>query len=206
MESRTSLENKIEDVNVNIVELKQENNDYDGKLKEYDDFLTTIDIEDLLEKKKEFDEFKQKYDDTVNTARLMDNEYKVMSKKLDLLDEIPCENKFPKCKFINDANESKSQLPELEINIIGKIEEAKEFKSKIVSVNSQEMIDLIDRYNNVVIKKNNLEIEKRDNKVSIEKLYAKIKGHKDNLQTTEEKISLYEEKRELIKNIEKLLN
>ena len=128
-----------------------------------------------------------------------------MSKKLDLLDEIPCENKFPKCKFINDANEAKGHLPDLEINIIGKIEEAKDFKNRIVSVNSKEMIELIDRYNSVVIKKNNLEIEKRDNKVSIEKLYAKIKEHRDILSATNEKIDLYEEKKELIKNIEKLL-
>ena len=203
--TKTSLEKKLSDVNVNIVELKQENNEYESQLKEYDDFLTTIDIEVLLEQKKEFDEFKQKYDDTVNNARLMDNEYKAMSKKLDLLDEIPCENKFPKCKFINDANEAKGHLPELEINIIGKIEEAKDFKNRIVSVNSKEMIELIDRYNSVVIKKNNLEIEKRDNKVSIEKLYAKIKEHRDTLGATNEKIDLYEEKKELIKNIEKLL-
>jgi len=206
LETKTSLEKKMDDVNINIVELKQENNEYESKLKEYDDFLTTIDIEVLLGQKKEFDEFKQKYDDTVNNARLMDNEYKAMSKKLDLLDEIPCDNKFPKCKFINDANEANDQLPELEINIIGKIEEAKEFKNRIVSVNSKEMIELIDRYNNVVIIKNNLEIEKRDNKVSIEKLYAKIRGYRDTLNATNGKIDLYEEKKELIKNIEKLLD
>jgi len=206
LETKTSMEKKMGDVNINIVELKQENNEYESKLKEYDDFLTTIDIEVLLGQKKEFDEFKQKYDDTVNNARLMDNEYKAMSKKLDLLDEIPCDNKFPKCKFINDANEANDQLPELEINIIGKIEEAKEFKNRIVSVNSKEMIELIDRYNNVVIIKNNLEIEKRDNKVSIEKLYAKIRGYRDTLNATNGKIDLYEEKKELIKNIEKLLD
>ena len=76
------------------MELKQENTDYDVYLKEYDDFLTTIDIEDLLQQKKEFDDFKKKYDNTVNNARLMDNEYKAMSKKLDLLDEVPCGDKI----------------------------------------------------------------------------------------------------------------
>ncbi len=54
-------------------------------------------------------------------------------------------------------------------------------------------------------KKNNIEIEKRDNKVSIEKLYAKIKAYQDDLAATDEKIDLYEEKKDLIKNIEKLL-
>ena len=57
-----------------------------------------------------------------------------------------------------------------------------------------------------IIKKNNIEIEKRDNKVSIEKLYAKIKSDRAMLCTTTEKIDLYEEKKDLIKNIESLID
>ena len=56
-------EKKIEDTDLNIVELKQENEDYDVKLKEYDDFLTTIDIEDLLTQKRDYDDFKKIYED-----------------------------------------------------------------------------------------------------------------------------------------------
>jgi DNA repair exonuclease SbcCD ATPase subunit len=136
----------------------------------------------------------------------MDNEYKTMSKKLELLDEVPCGNSFPMCRFIRDAHLAAVELPSLEVEIIDKIEEAKDYKTKVVSVNSSEMIQLIDRYNNVVIQKNKLEIEKRDNKVSIEKLYAKIKNFKNDLFDTNEKIDLYEEKKELIKNIEHLLS
>ena len=39
----------------------------------------------------------RKYEDTLSTkARLMDNDYKISeSKKLDLLDEVPCGDKYP---------------------------------------------------------------------------------------------------------------
>jgi len=205
VEARDSLEEKIKNTDTNIMELKQEISNYESQLKEYDDFLTTIDIEDLLEQKKQYDHFKVLYDDTVHRARLMDNEHKTMSKKLDLLDEVPCGNKFPSCKFIHDANVAAVELPSLEVDIVDKIQEAKEYKNKVVSVDSASMIELIDRYNNVVIQKNNLEIEKRDNKVSVEKLYAKIRVHKAGLDITNEKIDLYEDKKELIQNIEKLL-
>ena len=57
LELKSSLGKKIEETNLNIVELKQEVIGYDEKLKDYDDFLTTIDIEELLEKKKQHDEF-----------------------------------------------------------------------------------------------------------------------------------------------------
>ena len=62
LETRTGLENKIETTHTNIIELKQENEEFDSKLKEYDDFLTTIDIEELLSQKREYDEVKKKYD------------------------------------------------------------------------------------------------------------------------------------------------
>ncbi len=205
LETRTALGNKIGDTDINIVELKNENAGYDRKLKEYDDFLTTIDIEELLEQKKEFDEFKKNYEDTVARARLLDNEYKTMSKKISLLDEVPCGSKYPMCQFIRDAHLATVEIPSLEVDIIDKIEEAKKYKTKVVSVDSAELIELIDKYNGIIIQKNNFEIEKRDNRVSIEKLYAKIKNYKNDLAATNEKIDLYEEKKELIKNIEKLL-
>jgi DNA repair exonuclease SbcCD ATPase subunit/DNA repair exonuclease SbcCD nuclease subunit len=206
LELKSALGDKIEEINLNIVELKQEVAGYDGKLKDYDDFLTTIDIEELLEKKKQHDEFKQKYDDTVNRARLMDNDYKGLSKKIELLDEVPCGDQFPMCQFIKDAHLASVELPSLEVDIIQEIEDAKNYKAKVVSVNSAEMIAVIDNYNATIINKNNIEIEKRDNKVSIEKLYAKIKASRTQLSETQNKISLYEEKKDLIKNIESLLS
>ena len=125
---------------------------------------------------------------------------------MDLLDEVPCNDKFPTCQFIRDAHLASVELPSLEVDIITKIEEAKEYKKMVVSVNSVEMIEVIERYNNTIIKKNNIEIDKRDNKVSIEKQYAKIKSYRDALRVTTEKIDLYEEKKDLIKNIESLIS
>jgi len=205
LESRISLGEKIDSTLINISELKQENLEFDAQLKEYDDFLTTIDIEELLSKKREYDEFKDKYDRTVARARLMDNNYKSMSKKLELLDEVPCGDSFPTCRFIRDAHVAQKELPALKMDIVSEIDDAKNHKAKIVSVDSAEMIEVIDRYNKTIIKKNNIEIEKRDNKVSIEVLYAKIRTNKGLLKTVLEKIDLYEEKKELIQNIENLL-
>ena len=206
VESRNTLEKKIQNSYTNVSELKDENADFQVQLAEYDEFLMGMDIEDLLSQKKEYDEFKQKYDDTVNRARVMDTEYKSMSKKLRLLDEVPCGDNYPTCRFISDAHLATVELPSLEMDIITEIEDAKTYKTKIASVDTVEMIELINRYNETIVKKNNVELEKRDNKVSIEVLYGKIKNLKSDLAATQEKIDLYEEKKELIQNIEKLLN
>ena len=206
VEKRKQLTTNIQDTKDNISELKQEIVQFDGKLKTYDDFLTTINIEELLEEKKQYDDFKQRYDETVNRARIMDNDYKTMAKKLNLLDEVPCGDAFvTSCKFITDAHSASLDLPILEKTIIEKIEEAKGYKKKVVSVNSAEMVELIDRYNETIIAKNGIEIEKRDNKVSIEKLFAKIKTMSAELVETNEKIALYEDNKEAIQNIENLI-
>tara|TARA_R100001509_G_C4859697_1_gene212973 strand:- start:444 stop:1490 length:1047 start_codon:yes stop_codon:yes gene_type:complete len=136
----------------------------------------------------------------------MDTEYKAMSKKLDLLTEVPCGDSYPTCQFISDAHLATVELPSLEMDIITEINDAKTYKKKLATVNSAEMIDLINRYNDTIIKKNNAEIEKRDNKVSIEVQYNKIKGLKRDLTDVQEKIDLYEEKKDLIRNIETLIN
>ena len=207
VEKRKQLTTSIQDTKDNISELKQEIVQFDGKLKTYDDFLTTINIEELLEEKKQYDDFKQRYDETVNRARIMDNDYKTMAKKLNLLDEVPCGDAFvTSCKFIADAHSASLELPVLEKTIIEKIEEAKGYKKKVVSVNSAEMVALIDKYNETIIAKNGIEIEKRDNKVSIEKLFAKIKTLSAELTETNEKISLYEDNKEAIQNIENLIS
>jgi DNA repair exonuclease SbcCD ATPase subunit/DNA repair exonuclease SbcCD nuclease subunit len=205
LETKVSDEKKITDTETNILELKQENGAYEVKLKDYDDFLTTIDIEELLAQKKEYDDNKQRYEDTIHKARLMDNDYKGMSKKLQLLDEVPCGDQYTQCQFIKDAHTASANLPALEIKIVEKIQEAKDYKTRTVTVNAAEMIEVIERYNNTIIQKNNIEIDKRDNKVSIERLYAKIKNLRSSLDETNAKIDLYEEKKDLIKNIENLI-
>jgi exonuclease SbcC len=207
LERRTQLTNNIGDTRTNISELKEEITEFDKMLSRYDDFLTTINIEDLLEEKKQYDIFKRRYDETVNRARIMDNDYKGMTKKLTLLDEVPCGNAYvTSCKFISDAHSASVDMPMLEKAIIKKIEEAKGYKQKFVSVDSAEMVALIDSYNETIVAKNGIEIEKRDNKVSIEKLFAKIKTLTTELNETNDKIALYEDNKETIQNIENLIS
>jgi DNA repair exonuclease SbcCD ATPase subunit len=110
------------------------------------------------------------------------------------------------CQFIRDAHLAAIEIPSLEVEIVDRIEEAKKYKTHVVSVNSGEMIEVIDKYNAIIIKKNNIEIEKRDNRVSIEKLYAKIKSYRIDLESTNTQIDFYEEKKDLIRNIENLLS
>ena len=207
LERKTQLSNNVDSTKENISELKQEIVDFDQKLQSYDDFLTTINIEELLEEKKQYDIFKRRYDDTINRARIMDNDYKGMSKKLTLLDEVPCGSSYvSSCKFIADAHNASVEIPVLEKTIIEKIEEAKDYKEKIVTVDSAAMVALIDSYNETIIAKNGIEIEKRDNKLSIEKLFAKIKTMTGELEETNNKISLYEDNKEAIQNIENLIS
>ena len=202
---KNELENSIVSMTEEIQIMTDEIVNCDSRIAEFDTFLTSINIEELLEQKSEYDKFKKLYEDTLNRARIMDNNLKGMSKKLDLLDEVPCGQQYLQCSFLKDARGAQEQIPPLEKGIIKEIESAKSYKAKIVSVNSSEMVELIDKYNDIIVRKNKYEILKRDNEVSIEKKLSKISSNKNDLSNTKERIVEYEEKKELIQNIEGLI-
>jgi DNA repair exonuclease SbcCD ATPase subunit len=158
-----------------------------------------------LKRKKEYDGFKKLYDATLNRAQLLDNSYKTMQKKMLILKEIPCGTQFPNCRFIQDAHTASVEIPGIEKEVLIQVGKAKEYKSKVVTVNSKELSDLITKYNNIVNEKNSFEINRKDNEIKIEKLRAFLKNLNLKLAEVNDKISLYKDKEELIHNIEILL-
>ena len=206
LETKKNLQDKIiEEKNTTQV-LREQNNLFDMDLEKLNDFLTDTDIESLLDKKKDLDKFEKEYSKVFNDAKILDNNHKSKVKKIELLEEVPCGTQFPNCKFIKDAHIAAVDLPSLEVSIIDHVEKAKNLKQKIKKINSAELLMMIDKYNNVITSKNNLEIKKRDNEVVIQKCFSKIKGSKEKLEACHDKIDLYEEKKEDIQNIEKLLS
>ena len=206
LETREVLQNKITEEKNTTQVLKKQNSLFDVDLQKLNKFLTDTDIEALLDKKKDLDNFEKAYSKVFNEAKILDNNHKSQLKKIELLEEVPCGTQFPNCKFIKDAHIATIGLPSLEVSIIEHLEEAKRLKQKIKEVNSKELLRMIDKYNNVITSKNGLEIKKRDNEVLIEKCFFRIKSFREKLALCHEKIDLYEEKKEDIQNIEKLLN
>ena len=203
--SHENLSDSISEKRDEIIKLRKSIASKESSLLGYTDSLSRINLEELLQTKKTLDHYKRLYDTAVQDARILDNDFKSKKNKMKLLSEVPCGDLFPKCRFISDAHSSSLSLPSLEAEILSKIEEAGLYKSKVVEINSEEILNLIDRHNELVSSISTLELEKRDEKFSIEKIFGKIKDSRQERKLVAAKIKLYNDNKENIQNIESLI-
>ena len=126
--------------------------------------------------------------------------------KIKLLDEVPCGDKFPNCKFIKGAHAARSEagntkisIDEMEINkdhIIKKVEETEPDK----------VFKYLEKYDEVLEKKNSLRRDVDYLKLSVEKNKTKIVKFSNKLEDLKNKKSNYEENKQIIENLEGLLS
>lgn len=175
----------------------------------------TIKFVDIDNEKKKLSEIKNleekskviKYD-----FEKINSKIKNEQKKTKLLDEIPCKNKFPNCKFIRDANEALENIPHMlkEIDFIN--DKIKKIEQSIIRLEPELVRKNIKRYNkdieykakyerditkvklNIEIKKN----EKREREIELEEVLNKINVYNINKEAVE-KYNKELEKRELEK-------
>ena len=74
------------------------------------EFLEDLDIEDIKEKQKEIDNKIKELEDLENEINKLEEKIKQQKKKISLLGEVPCGDKFPTCKFIQDAHNTKKSI------------------------------------------------------------------------------------------------
>jgi len=160
-------------------------------LKQLKEALTLIDYKKLVKDKQEVDNLNIKINDV--RQRLVN-----INKKQKLLDGIPCGDGFPSCKFIRDANiavatkeESQNQLSDAALCLANLEPETVEEKLHQYDVVRGSMLS---HEKNIAT----LKLSREKNKT----LKAKTQFA---LKTITEKINEYEDNKEVIENLEKLI-
>jgi DNA repair exonuclease SbcCD ATPase subunit len=125
-------------------------------------------------------------------------------KKERLLNEVPCGSEFSHCKFIKDAykavglmTESTQKIADLSIAINQKGEE-------IRGMDCDQVDDYIDKYTQVLEKKNTTATELANDQINFEKNKAELARQDISLVELRKKEGEYEENRETIENLETL--
>jgi len=165
-----------------------------------------FDIEGLNEKQTEIDTRSKDLEVVVASARLLQRDYASKSKKLQLLDEVPCGDQFPKCKFIKDAHSVKDEVPALQLDILSKIESAKNIKEYIVSLDGTRTSKQIAKYNDALMTYANLGTVLKDAELGYERSKASVLESQSELNLLESDIFIYEENKEAIENFECLMS
>ncbi len=122
----------------------------------------------------------------------------VASDKKKLLEDIPCGTAYPACKFIRDAHVATAVIPETESKI-------DELENTLSSLNPQIVRDHLDKYHKLERKQNETESLIKDLQLGIERRKSALDRHNTLIEELAQKQASYNDNKEAIENLEKLL-
>jgi len=206
------VKSSIADLTNKICILESDNKGYQEEVKENKNFLKKVvgfledfDIESLNSKLEKVDSERKTYEELSEALTLLEKDIKNQNKKVKLLNEVPCGDKFPKCKFISDAHSTKKVLNNNLVKIDDLAMAADHKAKKIASMGSDKLNEYLEKYNQLLDKKNDTENENNQIELNIVKAKNSIilmNNKKDKLTSLEKE---YEDNKEAIENLESLI-
>ena len=207
-----TLKKRIREINNHTSLLRVENESIDEQL--VDESKTLFKIEDFL---KQFDvaSYQKKIDIIADKRKELDLALVEMRTKSetrtqlfsrrDLLNEVPCGSSFPNCKFIKDAHESSSliQVVESEMNNLAK--KVNKCGQDIKAMKPQKAESYLEKYNQVLEKKNNLAASVANFRLKKEKNEGLLYKQNTELNKLKSRMSEYENNKEAMDSLESLL-
>jgi len=181
-EKRVNLLNeKKEMISKKISDLEIEQADVSEKTSKIQDIKDTFPLEDL---KSALEEQKNLDDTTIKIKHRLDKEkqkLKVLNNQIEVLDQVPCGDKFPNCKFIVDAHKSKKKLKSQNKTIEEIADDLKVTRTQLRKIQEKDLENKLNKYNELIatfgdltIKKNQLELELVDSKNTLEKTVTSV--------------------------------
>ena len=173
-------------------------------IEEYHKIMQDLDIDNLLSLQQTCDQHQKEKEQYIIKMREQTQRLESLQGKAKLLEDIPCGNSFPDCKFICDANKSSKLVPPIEQHIEDLINWIKEFEEKIDFINPQEVEANIEKYNKFNSKIELLEKQSQLDEMEVSSNKDKLNLWKNEIKTLKSKEEEYEQNREAIENLETL--
>jgi len=192
----TELESNEKRCRETIDSLEREVADLQSKVDVLQNMIDSTDVEDLKERQ-ETQRLLESAIMELHHAHDKDLSLLTSQKKsLSILDEVPCGDQFPTCKFIKDAHQNKRDMVDQEkkfVNSLRRLQEAKDSLEKIRDNSIQEKLEKYEKAKNLSSKVK-LEISKKETEI------AKSKSSCDSCSTQ------LSEAREKLENLRSSIN
>ena len=169
-------------------------------------FLETFDLARCQQNQNQIEELESEVDELIRSIKRREVRQKVEEKKVELLEQVPCGSEFSHCKFIRDAYaalESVGITKEEIVNLTAKRDSAED---KLVQLNPSQVSDHLDKYDQVVKKRDVLETEVTAHQLQIAQNKTSSIRLKSDVKEAEGQIKEYEDNREAIENLEAHIN
>lgn len=201
-EKRTSVASLLKE-NGELVQKKSDNEELSQKLAA---FLSEYDIDSLRNKKQQVDAKGVEYEELLDMLQGKGNDAERHQRKIALLEEVPCGDKYQSCKFICDAHKAKDELP----NIVAEVSELRQQSVTLLEemheLDEGKINDYLEKYDMLVEKRRQVSQEISVSELEIQNNLSKMEVLRHEIEGIENKISTYEENREAIENLEQLVS
>lgn len=177
----SSAKLEIENISKSIDKIKQKKSEVEDRLKnsivslnKIENFKINFPINDLSQEKEKLEILKTKLEKLKIDNKNIRDEVKRNENEIKILNDVPCGDKFPTCKFIKNAISSKELLESKKFNdTINEVRtHISEIKEAIEKLNAKNINVNIKKYNDIVNKEYKLNVDVENFKVKIE-LYQK---------------------------------
>lgn len=185
---------------------KQALAELEGKKTKIESFVGDFDIEALKEKKELLTTHEQELKKLHAELTLEERNKEVYGKKIKLLSEVPCGSEFSHCKFIKDAYESKTKISNVNLIIKDLMSNAASIEEEIVQLNPEEVDSHLSKYNAILQKMEEHKTNIAKEKLVLQEGKTKAEKLKNEIKAVEQRIQEYEENKEAIENLEKLIS
>lgn len=123
-------------------------------------------------------------------AREMENSKTSNYKKsVKLLEEVPCGDSFPKCKFIKNSHESKKLLEKQQQTITELVDKLGAVKKSLDALDKENLKEKIEKYNSVLEKERDYQVSLSSKQLELNRLISKMTSTTSIINDTEHELS-----------------
>jgi len=169
-------------------------------------FLNDFDIESLREKKNNIDLVKKKIKAAKYNINSLLEDIDRRRKKVLLLSQVPCADRFLNCRFIKDAHKAKLDIPLIEKNCNQAREDKEELSISLQDLNPVRTEEHIEKYEQILCRKEVITADLSRNKLKMERNSVILKSLRQSIDLLNKKREKYKENKEAIENLEALYN
>lgn len=179
IEHESSLNKCARDLEIalrEIEEIKSKISTHEGKISSIKTLKAQFPIDQLRERVNARHDLEK---NVLQLEALRDAEKEKLAQRkrsIKLLDEVPCGDAYPTCRFIKDSHESKASLPkQLEV-IENLLERLAAIKKSLESLDKENLQEKLSRYDGILEKERDMQVSLSTYQVSFSKLTTKIEN------------------------------
>jgi DNA repair exonuclease SbcCD ATPase subunit len=169
-------EEEISNIKINIREKQK-------KLKALNDFLDGDILEEMKERRSAQINLELSIKEMKHKIDIIKRDIKQSKQSIKILEDVPCGDQFPTCKFIKNSHKSKKALVSQEANLISLNTNLTDLRQLYYKVKDKELEDKISKYEQMVQKKSILTSETSRSNLQLAKLEENMKWHTKELQS-----------------------